>query len=188
MNTNQSTTATVERLKPIYGPSDPRWAELEAWLIENYDDRTGFIDGLTPSERVHWYEDKMLGNDVWGAQSEYPEVPAELVDAPRWATQRLDESIETLSEHPLVEFHTDLAVSEKIDFIVDLGRSDAFDPEAGTITKGAEVAQLWLGGNVVDPIGQKVVLDSPEKLRELARTLTEAADKWEQAADGGESR
>lgn len=186
MNTINSTTPSVEVLKPIYGPNDPRWATLEAWLLEHFDDRTGFIDELTPSERVSWYESKVLGRglDPFHADVEYPQIPEELVEVPAWAVERIDNETESLTEIPVVAFHADIANSSDIDFSVDLGRTDKFDPDTGTLVKGAEIAQLWLGGNSFDPVGTRVVLDSPDKLRALARTLTEAADNWEHATRG----
>lgn len=177
-----NTTDTTTTLKPIYGPSDDRWAPLEAWILEKFPERIGFMEELMPSERATWYEFKVLGNDRSAAFMDYPEVPAHLLQKPVWADVCSDESVDSVSEQPSVQWTAELAKSESVDFLVDIQRVDTYDPERGEITEGVSAAQLWLGGNSFDHIGQKAVLDSPDSLRELARTLLDAAEKWEQAA------
>ena len=181
MNQHQDTPTDLDlALTPIYGPSDSRWGTLAEWLLENFDDRTGLIDELTPSERALWFEGKLLGKPIdYTADLAYPTVPEALLSEPVWAASRSEESIDAVTEHPAVVWGAEIASARGFDCTVNLERADVFDPELVKVTAGATIAQLWLGGNVCESGGETTDLDSPEKLREMGRTLIAAADQWE---------
>lgn len=180
---NQMQDISTDRdlaLTPIYGPSDDRWAPLAEWLLTHHDDRTGLIDDLTPSERATWFEGKVLGKVVdYSADLVYPTVPEALLNKPVWAQTRSEESIDAVTEHPAVVWSAEIANARGFDCTVNLERADLFDPELVEVTEGPTIAQLWLNGNVCESSGEYVTLDSPEKLREIARTLAAAADEWD---------
>lgn len=145
MNIIAPTDDVREPIRPIYGPSDPRWAELGAWfdrnaqtLIDRLGNATATLEELWPTERAEWHAMHVLGVDVDAGRNgvQYAEFPS--VPAPSWSTSEDDRGIEVVSERPMHAFIRDLGPNMTIE------QDATFDPDSGTIRWSEIYLSLYL--------------------------------------------
>ncbi len=172
-------STTTVALRPIYGPSDPRWEPL-AEAIRAIPDRTTTIEELLPTERAGWYETKVVGRDrseVYLSGSwdfEYPTPAPDLFDPPRWTASKVPSDGGTDEfDRPTLMWDKEVASGEFA--TVYLKREDVFDPESNTVIRGEESLAIWIGDNPLDMTGwEHDYLAQPEGLVDLADVLLQA--------------
>lgn len=182
--TTDTNDARLEPIRPIYGPSDPRWAELADWMRVHADPGKATIEDLVPTERACWHETRILGRDLHETSmrvitsAEYPEPPS---DSPRpnWATERVTDAVDGFDE-PLIQWSTIASASDCGRYEVALYREDTFHPDTDSVEIGPASAVLWIGGNSFETTGSDgPLIASPGDLRTLAAACVAAAEHWE---------
>lgn len=170
--TTTTDSAATPIVRPIYGPSDPRWGELAAWMAENADPEKATIEDMMPLERAGWHSLRILGARINAYDLDYIKVPAfpEGTPQPAWATVVDVGDFHTDTELPIRLAYRELVAGAMPARIV---QESTFDPETGAVMSDPVKLSVWITGN------EPLEVTDPEKAREVGRLLLSLADEFE---------